>query len=568
MTPEYAREKLRFQKRENRPVLSRGEFVYWYDFLPKVLKMGTEHEINLPNAEKALVADDTTPCRHIRKACSGDCANLEECLEGRHPAFCTTRVDRESSLEGAAACPAQDEGDADACKGCDEWFLYCRARNCASYVPFCSICPSFQRVGDAIEKTDVRRDAETIRQEMQVLLQPSEFVGQVGKTGALEVKRDDSLINNGGIEVPTVGRRVHWESFYGMCKDIIYPIVKHGGFVSERCSQHYHVLAGYLPGAVNPKHRGVQVSDLESPMPEIVLANFHQLQRRYELAMFWIMSAGESMEHLTRWAKFRQSLYRFSALSAKMSQVREEMSNSIVSMRQSQKGKYASTTYQFCRFDDAGDVATFHIENRIADGVLSPAVATAWGMLCYGMVLKAVRLSQYGILEAGSAAYREIVKEIQPHIIDGSSRDWGEDRFGNTVGLVKYFPWLQENAKEMITLLKPELSGMGPAYEILLHLAETPCSLRLVRGDTWEKIEADLYQEHSESTRSYTGAEEELREAVDLASIIECEDLNTWIEEIAAYLGRNPAETQQIVQEMVMHGEYRWSDPIGGLITA
>ncbi|RLA57806.1 MAG: hypothetical protein DRR04_12195 [Gammaproteobacteria bacterium] len=567
MSPEYKREKLRFQKRENRPVLNRNEFMYWMDFLPKVLKIGTEFEINLPDARQVLSEPDTEPCVHASKACAKDCSNLEECLTDRHPTFCMTR-ETSKFLGDSFTCPASNDGDTDACKSCDAYILNCRGDACASYAPACGTCPAFLRKGEVIEKANVRRDAETIRSEMRQILQPTEFVGQVGKSGALEVKKDDSLINNGGIEVPTVGRRVHWQSFYQMCKDIIDPIVERGGFVNERCGQHYHVLAGYLPGAMNPNRRGTQVSDLECPLPEIVLANMHQLFRRYELAMFWIMSSGATEGNLTRWAKFRQSLGRFSALSSRMPRVYNEMAEGIVSMRNSQKGKYASTTYQFCRFDDNGDVATFHIENRIADGCLSPAVSTAWAMLCYALVLKAVRLSQYGILETGSSDYKAITKEIFPNLIDGGTREWGDNRFADTRRLKPYYPWLQDNAKEMITLLKPELSSMGPAYDVLLGLAEAPCSLRLIKGDSWEKIEQDLYGEYANSTRVDGEFEEELREAVDLANVIECSHLDAWIEEVAAYLGKDPGQVDQVVRDMVDRGEYRWSEPIGGLITA
>lgn len=566
MTPSYTKEKLRFQKKSNRPTLDRGEFLYWMDFLPKVLKIGTEFEINLPDPRQILQERDEAGCIHKPKGCSQDCANLESCLTERHPSFCLTRSSGEF-LGEPTKCPAKSDGDADTCKTCPSWMLHCRGDDCSQRVPFCSVCPAFQRPGDVVEKTNIRRDAEAVRREMRELLKPTEFVGQVGATGVLEVKKDDSLVNNGGIEVPTVGRRVHWQSFYSMCKEIIDPIVDRGGYVNERCGQHYHVLAAYLPGAMNPTKHGVQVSDLECPMPEIILANLHQLQRRYELAMFWIMSSGTTMEHLTRWAKFRQSLCRFSALSARMQRVREEMAASITSMRSSQKGKYASVTYQFCRFDAAGDVATFHIENRIADGSLSPAVSTAWAMLCYALVLKAVRLSQYGILEVGGPEYREHTKTIRPHLISGETRDWGEDRFGNTGELGAYIPWLQENAKEMINLLKPELSNMGPSHDILLALADRPCSLRLIGGDSWEKIEKDLYADFELGLPQDWESDAELREVVDLASIVECDTLETWIEEVAAYLGKDPDRVAEAITAMLERGEYRWSEPIGGLIT-
>jgi len=569
------REKVRFQQRKGRPVLTREDAEYWLDFLPKVLKIGTEFEINLPSPERVLQVKDNQPCINAFNPCATDCANLESCLVDRHPTLCQTRSTGGDFLGKKFACPAKDDGDVEACKGCDAWLLDCRgSEGCSMYTPFCTICPSFQREGDVVEKGDIRHDAETIRQEMRELLQPTENVSDFGKKGVFEVKKDNSLINNGGIEIPTVGRRVHWNSFYQMCKDIIDPISERGGFVNERCGQHYHILAGYFGGRELGGRLGAglgrTVSELEKPVPEIVLANLHQLHRRYELAMFWIMSSGADPRTLTRWARFRQSIRRFSSLHSRMSKVQAEMFETVVGMNSAsnQKGKYVSIAYHFCRFDKAGDVSTFHIENRIGDGVLSPAVATSWAMLCYALVLKAVRLSQYGIMEDGSDAYRARIKEIQPHLIDGERREWGDHRTANTQGLQPYIPWLRENALEMVTWLKPELSNLGPSFDVLTALADKPCSLRLIDGDTWQKIENDLYAPFAHEAQGQILNADELREAVDLGSVMDCDHLEMWIEEVAAYLGQHPPAVADAVHQLIRNGEFRWSDPVGSLITA
>ncbi len=562
------REKVRFQQRKGRPVLSRDEAEYWLEFLPKILKIGTEFEINLPSPERILGVRDTQPCVSAEQSCVQDCANMETCLVERHPTLCLTRSSGKF-LNKKFRCPAKSDSDVEACKGCEAWMLDCRGlEGCSMYTPFCTICPSFRRKGEVIEKSDIRLDAETIRQEMRELLLPTESVVDFGKKGVLEVKKDNSLANNGGIEVPTVGRRVHWNSFYRMCKEIIDPIVERGGFINERCGQHYHVLAGYFgPGE---GRLGRAMSELEQPIPEIIVANLHQLHRRYELAMFWIMSSGKSMDTLTRWARFRQSLRRFSALHSRMSKVQAEMFETVVGMNtaSNQKGKYASVAYHFCKFNKVGDVTTFHIENRIADGTLSPAVATAWAMLCYALVLKAIRLSQYGIMEDGSEDYRAKVKEVQPHLIDGERREWGDHRTADTSGLSPHIPWLRENAGEMVNWLKPELSSLGPAYDILVALADKPCSLRLINGDSWAQIEDELYAPFTRGNSGSILNADEIREVVDLGSVMDCSNIDMWIEEVAAYLGQHPPTVADAIHQLIDHGEFRWSDPVGSLITS
>ncbi len=556
---------LRFQKKQARPPLSREEFSYWLDFLPKILKIGTEFEINLPSVENVLQNPEGAPCVRSSKPCLTDCLNLETCLVDRHPTMCLTRSSGKF-LTKKFTCPAKDDQDTAACAECPAWALDCRGLECAMHTPYCTICPSFSREGENhVEKGDIRKDAELIREEMKQILQPTGFVGKTGKSGALEVKKDGSLQHNGGIEVPTVGRRVHWNSFYKMCKGIVDPIVERGGFVNERCSQHYHVLTGYFDSG---RSRDRQISELESPLPEIILANLHQLHRRYELAMFWIMSAGADMEHLTRWARFRQPIRKFSALHSRMAKIQAEMNDQIQSMTPSQRSKYASVTYYLCKFDEDGNASTFHIENRISDGLLSPCVAAAFAMMCYAFVMKAVRFSQYGIMEIGDQEYCEKLKEIEPHLINGADRGWDGNRHADTSGIGPHIPWLRENAREMIQLLKAELYNLGPSYDILMELAERPISLRLMSGDSWEKIEEDLYTSKLGEAVEGPIAEEEIREIVDLAGIVDCDDVEMWIEEVAANLGQNAMDVGAIIHQMVESGKYRWSPPIGALITA
>lgn len=566
-TPARRRGFIRFQNPSGRPTLSREEYIYWSDFLTKVLKLGTEFEQNLPSAKTQLKIlsgpGDPSPCGRLLEGCRSDgCVHLETCLVERHPSLCLTR-DTGRFLGDAFECPAKDATDREACQECPAWTLNCRGTDCAMFTPYCHFCPSFSRQGPAVpEEADIRRDADTIRAELAHKLQPSGFVGELGHSGALEVKKDGSLADGGGIEIPTVGRRVHWGSFYRMCQEMQAALLEHGAYVNERCGQHYHILAGYLPQG----NRAPALTELEKPVPEIVLANFHQLTRRYELAMFWLMSAGTEMEHLTRWARFRQSVFAFSAMRKKMAAVAQELAEHVLCMNGAPRdGKYASVAYHLCRFNEEGNLATFHIENRIADASQSPAVIAAWGMLCYAFVLKAVRLSQYGVMETGTKDFLQRVREIQPRIIDGERREWGPYRKADTSELTtEDMQFLTESAQEMVNFLKPELSNLGPAYGILMSLARRPCSLRLIEGKSWADIEEDLLRETE--TRGPSDLEGQLYEAIDLAGVVECRNMEEWVEEAAAYLGANPAEVADTVQQMIQAGSCRWSSPIGAVI--
>lgn len=543
--------KITFQQKSSRPPLSRSDAVYWHDLIKKIIKIGTEFEINLPSADKIAAHANSLPCVNSTKPCVTDCANVDYCLTHKHPKFCLTRSSG-MHLGKKFSCPAENDNDTKACETCPAWNLNCRSLACSYFTPFCTVCPSFKRTAsNAPENIKIKPDEEEIRAQLAEMLAPSGNVADVGKTGVLEVKKDGSLQHNGGVEIPTVGRRVHWNSFYSMCKNIIDSAVDKGGFVNERCGQHYHMLAGYLK-------QGRLISELEQPLPEIVLANFHQLCRRYELAMFWIMSTGESPQHLTRWAKFRVPIFHFGALNTKMEKVKSQMGRNI-----EKNGKYASVAYHFCEFTPEGNVSTFHIENRIADGCLSPAVATAWAMMLYAMIMKAVKLSQYGVMEVGNSDFLELTKAAMPHIVNGQERGYGDSRYADTGQLSPYYDFLRQLSVEMVNLLKSELIHLGPAYPILLELARKPVSFRRIEGKTWEDIEAELYMRHQDGG----AADTEIQEVVDLNRMSECSSTEEWINEVAALTGMDPAEVNSTVTRMQEQGVIRWSEPLGSFIS-
>jgi hypothetical protein len=109
---------------------------------------------------------------------------------------------------------------------------------------------------------------------------------------------------------------------------------------------------------------------------------------------------------------------------------------------------------------------------------------------------------------------------------------------------------------------------MDPAFNILAELAERPCSIRLAEGDSWEDIEEELYGPYRKtSSPGDFGSEEEVRELVDLGGVVECANLDMWVEEVAANLGQEPHTIEEAVESLLASRKYRWSEAIGSLIT-
>ena len=70
-----------------------------------------------------------------------------------------------------------------------------------------------------------------------------------------------------------------------------------------------------------------RITELERDMPEIILANLHQLTRRYQNAMTWMFMGLNEPERMTRWEKFRVSVLEISALDRPMNEIMENVSH-------------------------------------------------------------------------------------------------------------------------------------------------------------------------------------------------------------------------------------------------
>jgi hypothetical protein len=182
--------KLTFSQ-EGRKVLSPSEALSWKESLEKILKLGFEHEFNLNDSKGECRGDSfLCPCSHPLKK-QRKC--YSKCLLG-----------------GIETCQlAKDYGE---CPGvyCIEFVSPCHT--CAEAVRDCAKCDLFE---------DPEKKPNAVRKRLTDFLRPTNDVSNVGKTGALQVTTDGSLMGEGGVEIPTVGRRVNFNMLLEQAKNII-----------------------------------------------------------------------------------------------------------------------------------------------------------------------------------------------------------------------------------------------------------------------------------------------------------------------------------------------------------
>lgn len=535
-----------FFKKASRPALSEKQMHYWKASFLSLLKAGIEVELNLPDKNGA-------------------------CDRQNYMCQCQAHFKAPNPMEKTSMCFEQcqkwDEGkcviaQAEGCVGI----------NCAKFEPPCSKCDKYDRgCSSCPELYDINKDPRKIREIIGKRLQPTKFVGSHGATGTYKVCKDGSLAGDGGVEVATVGRRVQFDSFYDMIKNIIDISAKHGAYTNERCSIHIHVLTSYLTpafgkGDVGDDYLIGEITELERPVPEIIVANFHQLVRRYQCALIWLSAAGTSPDKLTRWEKFRKSVLPYSAVKYKMPVVVSD-----VGQASGSKAKYAMMNYEQMGFNAIGEAERFHIEGRYMDGCLSPAAITAHTCLLIGLVIKAVELSRWGILQSGDRQYMQLQNEIYKNLCNGDG-DWSGGRFSNTKGLAPYVSDLQKQSHQLIRLIKNTLSGLAPADEILRSLADRPLAVRLCDGETWEQIEADLMPFREDKDE----VEEALIRVISLGSISDCDTEEEWVDAVSLQIadelgvGSSKEKTDDLkgnvvdyVTQLSMKQKIHWSRDVG-----
>lgn len=536
-----------FVNKPSRPSLSQKEVHYWKNTLRKLLKVGIEVELNLPE-------------------------NNGTCDRQNYMCQCTAVFKAPNPIKGTTNCYEQctkwDNGNCPIAKEHG-----CVGVNCVAFKQPCPTCSKYDRGCDTCpELYSISRDPRNIRDKVSQVLKPTNFVGALGENGIYKVCRDGSLKGDGGIEIATVGRRVEFHSVHEMLTKVMDECKKKGAYTDERCSIHVHLLASYLTPGFAEDDSGSnyiksEVTELEKPMPEIIVANFHQLVRRYHCALIWLSAAGNDHTQLTRWEKFRKSILPYSAVRQRMNVLVSGVGSASKSKR-----KYAMMNYEQMQFDDMGNVSRLHVEGRYMDGNLSPAAVTAHACLLYGLMLKAVEISRYGLLQSGNKGYMDLQNEMYKNLCNRDG-PWDGSRFSDTSNIGPYIADLKRQSKQLIRLVKSTLGEQTPADIILNKLADKPLVYSLMEKKSWEDIEAWLMPESEDLSQ----AEDSILQFIELGAISDCADADEWLDTAthqleSTFRGQTETPTKESLQgyvaQLTARRRIHWSKEIGGFVSS
>lgn len=378
---------------------------------------------------------------------------------------------------------------------------------------------------------------DAIRQD----LSPSGQLGRLGANGVWDIQAEHC-----GIEIRIIGRHPHFLALQQQYLSIIDVLKTHGARPRPTCGLHYHLLT----------------PDLAEPVPEIILANLWNLVRRYAPELKFMTSAGSSRNALCRRRNHNSHLEMVKLSSGTLD---------MQSIQQSLKDSRAVPEHQnflnleHLGFTPDGNVLPFHLEFRFPDAHLSATAITAHTFLFFALVLKAVDLSQYGVLHVGKTASWQHKIEILNLLSNNDGKLATSDTSGVTDEMIAE---LRQGCYEMLDLLAPAFEHFvdNPSLDVLLSLAENPISLMRCAGHDWDRIETLLAARAATDDLGLDKIDHRLMQKIELGEWANQDSLESWQWQAASDLFLTPQELERRLQKLDTLRGLRWDTRQGTMV--
>ncbi len=372
------------------------------------------------------------------------------------------------------------------------------------------------------------------------VLQPTQDLTRLGRYGVLNVVSEHC-----GVEVQVIGRHPYYNALLQQYRDLFTQLPE-GIRARPTCGLHYHVLA----------------VGLAEPVPEIILANVWNLTRRYAPNLRFLTSAGDQMTALCRRRNYTSHLELVKHTPGVMS-----MAHIQQALRESRTVPEHNNflNLEHVVFNEDGSIRVFHYENRFPDADLSPTSIVAKTFLFLAMLLKAVELSQYGVIHVGKID--EWRRKCQ--VLDWLSNNDGNLATSDTSQITpEIIEELRVGCRELLELLKPVFDRWerNPSFEVLSLLAETPLSLLRASGRSWREIDALLAERAETETGELDTTDRRLMRYIELAELTGCPALEVWKWTVARELFLTPQELEKRLERLGRLRGIEWDQELGTVV--
>lgn len=378
---------------------------------------------------------------------------------------------------------------------------------------------------------------EDFQPRIEQALHPSGNMNQLGELGVYDVIKEHC-----GVEILVIGRHPHWEALLNQYQHIILPLLAEKIRMRPTCGLHFHILG----------------TGLAEEVPEIVLANLWNMGRIFAPGLKFLTSGGGNRQELCRRRQHNahQEFMRLSPVKHSMQEIQATLKKSLeVPEHQN------FFNIEHVRFGESGNISNFHLEFRFPDGDLCPVSITAKVFLFMTMLLKAVEISKFGLLQADIGSLMDDNKNLMDMISNNEGKLATSDTSAiDDIILEKY----QSNAKQLLLFLKSIFLLLdNPSEVVLQQLALEPISLRRAKGQRWEKIEDELLS-HINPQPTLDNTDYELIKVIELGLLIGISDQNCWIESAAQFLHLPAAEINKRLQNYKNRSPV-WQEELGSM---
>ncbi len=373
------------------------------------------------------------------------------------------------------------------------------------------------------------------------MLNPSESLERLGENGVLDVKPEHC-----GIEIRVIGRHPHFRALHRQYRSILNLLVERGARARPTCGLHFHVLT----------------PTLAEPVPEIVLANTWNLVRRYAPELKFITSGGDRREALCRRRNHNShmEMIHHSPATMRMAEVQQILKKS---KRVPEHQNFLNLEH--LGFSEDGAVLPFHLEFRFPDADLSGTSITAKTFLLLALVLKAVDLSQYGVIHVGKIdTWRRKIEIL--HLLNNND---GNLATSNTSEITDdVIEELRQGLYELLDLLAPTFERFedNPSLDILLALAEQPISLMRCAGYDWAEIEAMLAERAVLDGVGLDKTDRRLMQGIELGEWAGQPSAEAWQWLAARELYLTPQDLERRLEKVFVIRGIRWNQRQGTMV--
>jgi len=376
--------------------------------------------------------------------------------------------------------------------------------------------------------------------ELVEAMQPTKDLSELGQYGVLDV-----IDEHCGVEIQIIGRQPYYTALLQQYQ-AIFDLLPRGIRARPTCGLHYHVLT----------------VGLSEPVPEIILANVWNLTRRYAPNLKFITSAGDQLAALCRRRNYNSHLemVRHTPGTLTMLEIQAALRES---KRVPEHNNFLNLEH--IAFTEDGAVKPFHYENRFPDADLSPVSIVAKTFLFLAILLKAVEISQYGVIHVG-----RIKKwRRQCQLLDWLSNNDGRLATSDTSKIKpEVIEELRVGGRELLELLKPVFDRWehNPSFEVLSFLAETPISLLRASGRSWEEINTLLADRAAADQAGLDKTDRRLMRAVELGEFGGSSAQEIWQWQVARELYLTPQELEERLERLDKLRGLRWDQRLGTMV--